>query len=57
MSTLTSPEGLRALPIGALLTDAEGDTARKIGENEYLVTGVGSAVTEAFFVLPVELHS
>ncbi|MFI2673873.1 hypothetical protein ACH5AU_30670 [Streptomyces albidoflavus] len=57
MSTLASPEGLRALPVGALFTDAEGDTARKIGEGEYLVTGVGSAVTERFFVLPAELHS
>ncbi|MGZ2360757.1 hypothetical protein LRE75_29455 [Streptomyces sp. 372A] len=57
MTTLNSPEGLHALPVGAIFTDAEEDTARKVGENEYLVTGVGAAVTDQFFAFPVELHS
>jgi hypothetical protein len=56
MATITTPDDLNALPIGAVFTDAEEDTARKIDTDAYLVTGVGAPVTSRFFAFPVKTH-
>ncbi|MFI7315448.1 hypothetical protein [Streptomyces venezuelae] len=56
MATITTPEDLNTLPIGAVFTDAEEDTARKIDTDAYLVTGVGAAVTSRFFAFPVKIR-
>ncbi|MEU0739226.1 hypothetical protein [Streptomyces sp. NPDC006134] len=52
-TTFNNAAGLRTLPVGAVFTDAEGDTAVKAGEDEFLVTGVGAPVTSLFFAFPV----